>query len=115
MSDSYGLAAEPEDVPVHQIFLTGAVIFGSIAVAVIVLFQIYNKGVQTASLEAAAEYVAFPQIRDGEVAGMRKITQYEVVDQAAGVYAIPIERAMEIVAAERAAQGDAPTMALPGE
>lgn len=115
MSDSYGLSAEPENVPVHQIFLTGAVIFGSIAIAVIVLFQIYNKGVQTASFEAASEYVAYPQIRDGQVAGMRKITQYEVVDQAGGVYAIPIERAMELVVADRAGQSAAATTALPGE
>lgn len=95
------MAVEPEGVAVSGIFSAGFVIFGTIAVAVIFLFQIYNKGVQTAAFDAGAQTVAFPAVCEAEVAGTRKITQFEVVDEAAGIYRIPVERAMQLMVDEQ--------------
>lgn len=100
-AQDYGMAVEPEGVPAGKIFSAGLIIFGTVTVAVITLFQIYSKGVQTASFEAADLYVAYPAIRDAQVEGMRKITQYEVLDEAEGRYRIPIDRAMELLVNER--------------
>ncbi len=107
------MAVEPEGVPVQQIFTAGFVIFGTIAVVVVALFQIYNRGVQTTSFDVAVDYVAYPEIEDANTAGMRKITQFEVVDDAAGVYRLPVDRAMQIVVDQRRELGAATTSEMP--
>lgn len=112
-AQEYGMAVEPEGVPVHKIFTAGFVIFGTIAIAVVALFQIYNRGVQTTTFDAAEAYVAYPEIQDANTAGMRKITQFEVVDDAGGVYRIPVDRAMQMVVDERRAAGVPPTSEMP--
>jgi hypothetical protein len=98
----YGMAVEPEGVAVGGILTAGFVIFGTIAIAVVFLFQIYNKGVQSAAFDAGEQTVAFPAAREAEVAGTRKITQFEVIDEAAGIYRIPVEHAMQLIIEEQA-------------
>jgi hypothetical protein len=103
--NEYGMAVEPEGVPVHKILAAGVTIFGTIAIAVIFLFPIYNRGVQQASFDASVETVAYPAIRDAEMASERRITQFEVLDQTAGVYQLPVDVAMELLVEERRAVG----------
>ena len=111
----YGLAAEPEGVPVAGILGAGFTIFGTIAIAVIFLFPIYNRSVQQAAADASAGSVAFPAIRNAEMAAERRITQFEVIDEAAGVYRIPVETAMELLVAERQSNGAQTSAELPAK
>lgn len=112
-SNEYGLDVEPEGFPVGEVLAVALVIFGTIAIAVGVLFQIFNKGVQTADFEAAVEYVAYPEIQSANSEATRKLSQFEVIDDSAGVYRIPIDSAIDLLIQERGASVGARTNEIP--
>lgn len=70
-----------------------------VTVLVIVVFQIMNLSVQTVEMQLA-EGVGQSARAEVELAAAGKLTQYAVVDAGAGIYQIPIERAMELIAGE---------------
>ena len=93
----YGMAVEPENFQVRRVFRAGLILFGGIAITLPFVLQIMNRSVQQAEFDASANHMAFPAIRDAEIAGERKVSQFEVIDATSGVYRIPVNRAMELL------------------
>lgn len=102
---SLELDTQPEDLDVGSIVKGVVGVLVPIIVAVAFIFPIVNKSVQTAEYESTS-VSGYPLVREANAIAQRKLTQYEVVDDAAGVYQIPIDRAIElIVNAERLQTG----------
>ena len=98
-----GVEVEGVDVaPLMKAALTLALL---IMVAVVVVFQWTNLEVQRAQEEATRES-GYPELREYEAASANKLSQYAVVDANAGIYRIPIDRAMELVVRERMQRDD---------
>ena len=98
-SEVIAAGVQPEEMNsglLVQIVLGVAVI---VVVLVIVVFQIMNLEVQTVQAQLA-EGVGAEALAEVELAGAQKLTRYAVIDAEAGVYQIPIERAMELMASE---------------
>ena len=79
-----------------QIVLGIAVI---VVVLVVAVFQIMNLEVQTVQAQLA-ESVGRQALSEVDLAGAEKLTRYAVLDAESGVYQIPIDRAMELIASE---------------
>ncbi len=79
-----------------QIVLGVAVV---VVVLVVIVFQLMNLTVQTVESELA-EGVGRDALAEVELAGAEKLTRYSVLDRQAGVFRIPIERAMTLMADE---------------
>jgi hypothetical protein len=97
-------AVEVEGVDVGPLVKAALTLALLIVVAVVVVFQWTNLEVQRVRVEATRDS-GYPALREYEAASASKLTQYAVVDAAAGVYRIPIDRAIERVVAERMREG----------
>ncbi|PEN14360.1 hypothetical protein CRI94_04820 [Longibacter salinarum] len=89
-----------EGVATGQIMSIALSILVAIGIAVIVLFNWYNTttAVQREASSQAGEYT---QLREIEAQADEQLSQSGVVDEQAGVYRIPIEEAMDIIATEQ--------------
>jgi hypothetical protein len=88
-----------EGVAASQIMgISGSIIF-VILVAVAVIFGWFGQVTQTATVEAA-DRQQYQQIRQTEMEMTQQLQQYGVVDEEEGVYRIPIDRAMDLMATE---------------
>ncbi len=93
---------EPEAMSVSPIltFIGSTVLF--LAVAIILVFGIANR-VEQATYYRAVSASGYPELREVEALAARKLDHYEILNDAEGTYRIPIERAMEIIVAQEAA------------
>jgi hypothetical protein len=90
-----------EGVAATQIMgISGSIIL-VILVAVAIIFGWFAQVTQD-ERTAAAERQRYEQIRQAETEAERQLRQYGVVDEEEGVYRIPIDRAMDLVATEEA-------------
>lgn len=72
-----------------------------VVLAMAVVFVFYLT--QMASQQALSDVTAlqtYPQLREVEVTAARQLEQYEVIDPEAGVYQIPIDRAIDLMVNE---------------
>ncbi len=88
-----------EGVAASQIMgISGSIIL-VILVAVAIIFGWFEQVTQNTQAEAADQQT-YDQIRQAELEATQKLQQYEVVDEEEGVYRIPIDRAMDLIATE---------------
>lgn len=97
--DAEGVGVESESINPWTILRAVMAVLVFVTVAIILLFQLTERQFR-ATQTAAAEVTGYPQLRETEVNAARLLTQYEVVDDAAGVYRIPIDRAMRLMVNE---------------
>jgi hypothetical protein len=88
-----------EGVAASQIMgISGSIIL-VILVAVAIIFGWFEQVTQTTAAEAADQQ-RYQQIRQAEMEMTQQLQQYGVVDQEEGVYHMPIDRAMDLMATE---------------
>ncbi|MCB0717222.1 MAG: hypothetical protein KDD65_02180 [Bacteroidetes bacterium] len=100
------IAAEPEGLEVGPIvvMVTTRVILPIVA-AVLLIFPIANRNVIRYEMEATVES-GFPVKDNAEAEAATKLNNYRVVDRAAGVYQIPVDRAIDIMVAQEKQNAD---------
>jgi hypothetical protein len=89
----------------HEGIVAGEILGLTIAIAValgLILFTLieYVDITAQATRLAAAGMSGYPERREAELNATRALTQYGVVDSEQGVYRIPIERAIDVMANE---------------
>ena len=107
------IAAEPEGLEVGSVIGKAVVVvLIPILSAVLLIFPLVNKSVQTISMDASTlSGTAIRSNADAEAA--TKLNNYAIVDRAAGLYQIPVDRAIEIMVSQERSRTDrivSPTM-----
>lgn len=100
--EAVALGVQEEGIHVAPIMGVIGVISAFVVVAVIAMFQITNLE-HTKVEMAAAAYSGYPELQQLRMDAAESLTQYGVVDEANGVYRIPVDRAMQLMLNE--AQG----------
>lgn len=114
VAEVYGLAeepaegdgqVEPEAMNVTPIltFIGSTALF--LAMIIVIMFGIVNRNEQATYYEAVDES-GYPDLREVEALAARKLDHYEILNDATGVYRIPIERAMELLVEQEEAATD---------
>lgn len=88
-----------EGVAAGQIVAIAASILVVILVAIVTLFGWFGQ-VSQQMQSTAVDQQDYEQLRQTEVEAAQELEQYGVVDGETGVYQVPIDRAMEIIATE---------------
>jgi len=88
-----------EGIAANQITAIALSILVVILAAVAVLFG-WNEQVRQEAHASATDEQNYEMLRQAETEAQQDLTQYEVVDEEEGVYQIPIDRAMDIIATE---------------
>ncbi len=88
-----------EGVAASQIIGISASIIVVVLVAVAILFGWFGQVSQNEQI-SAVERQQYRQIRQAELEATQQLQQYGVVDEDEGVYRIPIDRAMDLIATE---------------
>jgi len=88
-----------EGIAANQIIAIALSILVVILIAVTVLFGWYGQVRQEARASATNEE-NYEMLQQAEMEAQQDLTQYEVVDEEEGVYQIPIDRAMDVIARE---------------
>jgi len=88
-----------EGVAASQIMGISASIITVVLVAVAILFGWFGQVSQNAK-ETVAEQQQYREIQQAEMEAAQQLQQYGVVDEEAGTYRIPIDRAMDLIATE---------------
>lgn len=88
-----------EGVAASQIMGISASIIVVVLVAVAILFGWFEQVSQNKK-RAVGERQQYRNLRQAEMEATQRLQQYGVVDQEAGIYRIPIDRAMDLIATE---------------
>lgn len=88
-----------EGIAASQIMAIAVSILVVILIAVAVLFSWYGQVTQKTRASATGEQT-YEMLQEARTEAQQDLTQYEVVDEEEGVYQIPIDRAMDVIAAE---------------
>ncbi len=96
-----------EGIPSAQILGVAVSILVTIAVLAAVLFSLTGLAGQQAR-EAALTPEQYTDLRQAEIEAARALDQYDVLDEEEGVYRIPIDRAMSLMANEAYQEGQRP-------
>ncbi|MEF8816198.1 MAG: hypothetical protein V5A20_06235 [Salinibacter sp.] len=88
-----------EGVAASQIMGISASIITVVLVAVAILFGWFGQ-VSQSQERTAAERTQYRDIQQAETEAAQQLQQYGVVDEEAGTYRIPIDRAMDLIATE---------------
>ncbi|RMF59262.1 MAG: hypothetical protein D6746_08455 [Bacteroidetes bacterium] len=99
LAEALAMGVEPEGVDAGPLLKAMLVLALMVAAAVVIVFQ-WRKLVYQETMVEAIEASGYPALREYRAASAAKLSQYEVIDAGAGVYRIPIERAMEVVVRE---------------
>ena len=90
---------EDEDIDAGQLIAIVGFVTFLIAVLVTAALSITMLRFDRAQTEAAAQ-TGYPNLQETRMDGLARLNRYEVVDQEAKIYRIPIERAMQLVVEE---------------
>ncbi len=83
--------------------LTGVIAGVAVLVMVIVVIAVSVSGQRFEEARVdAISHSGYPDLRQTHTGSVEKLTHYKVLDQDAGVYRIPIDRAMKLVVDEAA-------------
>jgi hypothetical protein len=96
-----------EGIPSAQILGVAVSILVTIAVLAAVLFSLTGLAGQQAR-EIAVTPDQYTDLRQAEIEAARALDQYDVLDEEEGVYRIPIDRAMDLMANEAYQEGKRP-------
>lgn len=88
-----------EGIAANQIMAIAVSILVVILIAVAVLFGWYGQVAQDTQASATSGQ-NYEMLQQSETEAQQDLTQYEVVDEEEGVYQIPIDRAMDVIATE---------------
>jgi len=109
------LGVEPEGFPIQPILVSVAVVMASVLVIIVVLFMwtdvTHREAVSAAAPTSLSRY---PALKATEDAATRRLEQYEVLNDAQGVYQVPIDRVITLLDNEAAQTGTADQIVLPG-
>lgn len=94
-----------EGIPAGQIISIAVTLLLTIAIAVVILFM-WTNTTRQAIREASIDPDQYTQLRETEAQAAQKLSQYEVIDEQAGTYRIPIDRAMDIMANQAYQEGE---------
>lgn len=94
-----------EGVPSGQILAIAVSILFAVGIIVIILFQ-WTNITEAAIREATVGQSDYTELREVEAQANQKLSGYEVLDEEAGTYRIPIEQAMDLMANEAYEQGE---------
>ena len=89
-----------EGVAASQIMGISASIIAVVLVAVAILFGWFGQ-ISQSQERAAAGQMQYREIQQAEMEAARQLEQYGTVDEEAGTYRIPIDRAMDLIATEK--------------
>lgn len=90
------LGVEHESIGVSQILGFIGAIIAVLILMIIFVFQIVNIS-ELRTYESAVLESGYPELRQVRVEAAREMTQYEILNDAEGVYQIPVDRAMELL------------------
>lgn len=91
------IAAEPEGLDVGSlVFHAVTKIIVPIVIALMFIFPLVNLNIERLSM-LATEQGGTPIKSNADAEAVAKLNNYRVIDRAAGVYQIPVDRAMEII------------------
>jgi len=93
-----------EGVPSGQILAIAVSILFAVGIIVIILFQ-WTNITEAAVRQASAVQSEYTLLRETEAQANQKLSGYEVLDEEAGTYRIPIDQAMNLMANEAYEQG----------
>ena len=88
-----------EGIAASQIMAIAVSILVVILVAVVVLFGWYGQVTQETQAQADSAQ-NYEMLQQAEMEAQQELQQYRVVDEEEGVYQIPIDRAMDVIATE---------------
>lgn len=94
-----------EGIEAGQIMAIALTILMTIGIVVVILFM-WTTTTSQAIRQAAIDPSGYTELRETEAQAAQKLNQYGVIDRENGVYRIPIERAMDIVANQAYQEGD---------
>jgi hypothetical protein len=94
-----------EGIPTGQILAVAVSILFAVGIIVIILFQ-WTNITEAAVRQASSGQSMRADLRETELQANQKLTGYEVVDEDAGVYRIPIDQAMDLMVNEAYQQGN---------
>lgn len=109
------LGVEPEGFPIRPVLVSVAVVMVSVVAIIVVLFMwtdVTHRAVLSSS--APNSLSRYPALKAVEDAATRRLEQYEVLNDAQGVYQVPIDRVLTIMDNEAAQAGTADQIVLPG-
>lgn len=90
---------EREGVATGQILGIAFAVLSAVVVIIIVLFM--WTGVEAQAVrQAVVGSSGYPELRETEAAAARQLDHYDVVDDAQGIYRIPIDRAIDLMVLE---------------
>ena len=90
------LGVEHEAIGVSQILGFIGAIIAVLILIIIFVFQIVNIS-ELRTYESAVLESGYPELRQVRVEAAREMTQYEILNDAEGIYQIPVDRAMELL------------------
>lgn len=95
-----------EGIAAGQILAIAMSILLVIAIAVVIVFN-WASTWADATREASIDPSNYTTLQETEIDAARQLNQYEIVNEQEGIYRIPIDRAMEIIATEEYRQQSA--------
>ena len=96
-----------EGIPSGQILAVAVSILFAVGIIVIILFQ-WTNITEAAVRQASAGQSAYEDLRETQLQANQKLTGYEALDDDAGTYRIPIDRAMDLMVNEEYQQETRP-------
>ena len=96
-----------EGIPSGQILAVAVSILFAVGIIVIILFQ-WTNITEAAVRQASVGQSANTDLRETQLQANQKLTGYEALDAEAGIYRIPIDRAMDLMINEEYQQGARP-------
>ncbi len=94
-----------EGVPSGQILAIAVSILFSVGIIVIILFQ-WTSITEAAIRQTSAGQSEYTALRETQAQANQKLSGYEVLDEDAGTYRIPIDQAMNLMANEAYEEGE---------
>lgn len=99
------LGIEPEGVESAQIIGITLGILVALAIIIVLLFN-WNATVREATAVQAVTLSGYPELAETEAAAARQLDHYEVLNDAQGVYRVPIDRVITLMANEARSRPD---------
>lgn len=103
-----------EGIAANQIMAIAVSILVVIMVAVVVLFGWYGQVAQETRAQTDSEQ-NYEMLQQAEMEAQQELEQYKVVDEDEGIYQIPIDRAMDVIATEEYQRAQAASGEQAGE
>lgn len=102
-AEEHELGVEHEGVESGQIMGLTLALIVAVGMIIFILFQ-WVDIVHRETRDLSIGISGYPELRETEIEAMRQLGEYGILDEEAGVYRIPIDRAMDLMVNEEYAQ-----------